>query len=54
MAAADVKRTASIYINDADAQRALKRLQEEAHALYPRTINEKLDEAATADRVETD
>jgi MoxR-like ATPase len=31
-----------------------KRLQEEAHALYLRMINEKLDEAATADRVETD
>lgn len=36
MAAADVKRTASIYINDADAQRALKRLQEEAKHLTKR------------------
>lgn len=36
MAAADVKRTASIYINDADAQRALKRLQEEAKHLVKR------------------
>lgn len=36
MATADVKRTASIYINDVDAQRALKRLQEEAQHLTKR------------------